>query len=527
MTGMVMRPNDWLAGLLQQRLSSVNQYAGQPIQAEGGTTLPAWMTQADAQNFYNQQQSMVGGEGGSSFNPYRIQDGYLQQLQGQSEASNGTWTNLSRLITDLNYQKYKTANQALAGQFGRAGATYENADAIANYVNSTGGWGAYDIDPYAEFEKTMWGPYSSYDDFTRLGELSWESQGSSLLQDALDVVTPILMTAGVGLGVGGGLSALTGGAMGLGSAATGVNALAAGGAAEMGAGVGAASSGLTGLAAELAAGAPELAGTMGLSSAAGAGALSAELAAGAPELSGTMGMYEGAGLGAELAAGAPSMASGATNSLATELGASTVTPTTTAAGGSAAASGIGGIGNPNVIGQGPNADNWLQQFLQGQQSNVLGNLLGAGIGAWGSQQAAGDQRQLIQDIINSDLWRSQQPRYFEPLHQAATQGIGNTAYGQSIADATARKMASMGYNLSGNQMHEVAQGLNRGTVDYINAVQPLATGRPANTQAMAQVGQGAINSQQQAYGNIGYGLGQILNSAQRPGNNASNLWGLV
>src|SRR3990167_3772636 len=65
----------------------------------------------------------------------------------------------------------------------------------------------------------------------------------------------------------------------------------AGGAALSGAGAGAGAA-ETGLSAELAAGAPELAGTMGLSSGAGAGALSAELASGSPEAAGTMGLEQ-------------------------------------------------------------------------------------------------------------------------------------------------------------------------------------------------------------------------------------------
>jgi hypothetical protein len=136
------------------------------------------------------------------------------------------------------------------------------------------------------------------------------------------------------------------------------------------------------------------------------------------------------------------------------------------------------------------------------------------LGYMGSQQQQNSLQQTMQQAINSDQWRSQQGRYNEPLYQAATQGIGNTAYGQSIADATARKSAAMGYNMSGNQMHDVAQGLNKGSIDYINAVRPMAMGNGGLGSTIAQLGIAGANAQQQGMGALGQTFGNIMQGNQ-------------
>lgn len=140
--------------------------------------------------------------------------------------------------------------------------------------------------------------------------------------------------------------------------------------------------------------------------------------------------------------------------------------------------------------------------------------LGAGLGVFGSMQNNSSNADLMNQIMNSDMWRSQQPRYFQPLYDAATKGVGNTAYGQSIADASARKMAAMGYNMSGNQMHEIAQGLNGASMDYVKSVGPLAMGRAMDTGAMANVGMNQQKNNSDMLGNVGYGLGSILQGKQ-------------
>ena len=143
-----------------------------------------------------------------------------------------------------------------------------------------------------------------------------------------------------------------------------------------------------------------------------------------------------------------------------------------------------------------------------------GNALGALFGVMGNQAAGKDLQGLMKQIIDSDLWRTEQPKYFQPAYDAATKGIGNTAYGESIVNDTSRKLSSQGYNMSGNVGHEIAKGLNAGTTNYMNAIQPFAMGRPGNSNAMAQVGQGIAGNTQNQYGNIGFGLGSIFNGQQ-------------
>lgn len=205
--------------------------------------------------------------------------------------------------------------------------------------------------------------------------------------------------------------------------------------------------------------------------------------------------------------------------------------------------GIGGSG------QGYQSPSWLEQFMGGIQNNPLGTaqqlagplmrLFGggqqAGVGGAGQgsyqfpyanvigsllgYRAARDQQQTMRDLmqmsINSDQWRGQQGRYNEPLYQAATQGIGNTAYGQSIAQQTAATDAAKGYNMSGNMLHDIAQGLNSGTMNYINAVGPLAMGRQPDTRNLGTLGMGlsgAIGTQANA---LGSGIESVI-SGQQP-----------
>lgn len=153
-------------------------------------------------------------------------------------------------------------------------------------------------------------------------------------------------------------------------------------------------------------------------------------------------------------------------------------------------------------------------LTQGNYQFPYANALGGLLEMYGRQQQTNTLQSMMQQAIDSDLWRGQQSRYFEPLNQAATQGLGNTAYGQSIANQAAAKQASMGYNMSGNQMHAVAQGLNKGTLDYINAVGPLATGRGGQANAIAGMGSQIANAQQGMYGAAGNLFGNIAQGQQ-------------
>ncbi len=163
-------------------------------------------------------------------------------------------------------------------------------------------------------------------------------------------------------------------------------------------------------------------------------------------------------------------------------------------------------------GGGGNGQNQTQP--NGNYQTPWGDLLGGLVGAYGANKNMNLQKDLMQQVINSDLWRGQQGRYNEPLYNAATQGIGNTAYGKSITDQTGRALSARGYNMSGNEMTDTAQALNKGTLDYVNAIGPLATGRAPNQGALAGMSQGISGAQNQLYGNLGYGIQSGINGQQ-------------
>jgi len=156
--------------------------------------------------------------------------------------------------------------------------------------------------------------------------------------------------------------------------------------------------------------------------------------------------------------------------------------------------------------------------VPGQYQFPYGDILNAGLGYLSNRQGQATQERLMDKAINSDLFRTEQPKYFEPAYQAATQGIGNTPYGQSIADASTRKMASMGYNMSGNQISQLGQDLNRGTVDYMNAIGPYARGNGGVGSTIASMTPGIMQSQVGQNNSLGYGLGSILGGQQPTSN---------
>ncbi len=186
-------------------------------------------------------------------------------------------------------------------------------------------------------------------------------------------------------------------------------------------------------------------------------------------------------------------------------------------------SGMSGLGNLFTQ-QNQGIQSGLQSLLTGINKIPLSNLIGAGMGAYSSKQQMDTLKEMQQKAIDSDLWRGQQPKYFQPAFDAATKGIGNTPYGQSIASDTARKMSSMGYNMSGNQMHEIAQGLNRGTTDYMRAIQPYATGRAPSGDGSSYAS-GVAGAQGNMNQYLTAGLGSIFNPGQTPQQAASGQTG--
>ena len=276
------------------------------------------------------------------------------------------------------------------------------------------------------------------------------------------------------------------------------------------------------------------------SESAGAG-LSAELASGAPELAGTMG-FGGAGTAATGTSLAD--ASWGVNPQSTSLGTgltaastegglsagltSTTVPTTAPMGAGAlgggitsGATGASGIGTAGVAGTAPSMwDSILGGAKKVAGAMPWGNLAGSVLEYMGQKKSGQTAQNLMQQQIESDPWRAEQSRYFEPLYQAATQGIGNTPYGQSLAETTARKMASEGYDMSGNMPMEIAKSLQGGTTDYLRAVGPLAMGR-GESQAPGQFAPSILGAQQGQYGAAGYGLGEILRNWPSSGGSPS------
>ena len=141
----------------------------------------------------------------------------------------------------------------------------------------------------------------------------------------------------------------------------------------------------------------------------------------------------------------------------------------------------------------------------GKPSNAM-NLLGSGIAYKGAGAMKDDYMKAWENMLSADKWNSQSERYWEPMYEAATKGIGNTAYGRSIADATARQSSAKGYNMSGNMLHEIAQGLNSGTTNYLQAMAPMAMGRAPDTRGLAPIATGVAQSTGKQYGALGSGV---------------------
>jgi hypothetical protein len=186
-----------------------------------------------------------------------------------------------------------------------------------------------------------------------------------------------------------------------------------------------------------------------------------------------------------------------------------INPSTLGAAGLAGAGASGTNGTPNIPG-----------------GIDFGGLGQAGLGMLASKDIQSMYQDMFNKSLNADPWNSQMGRYQQPLYDAATQGIGNTAYGQSIANQASRSSAAKGYNMSGNMLHDVAQGLNSGTAQYIGALSPLAMGRAPDQRGTAGIAQGLGNAMGGYYNSLGYGLKALSGGTGGSGGSTNVLGGL-
>ena len=170
----------------------------------------------------------------------------------------------------------------------------------------------------------------------------------------------------------------------------------------------------------------------------------------------------------------------------------------------------------------------------GAYSIPYADIFRGAVGLYGANQAKGNAQDLMNQVIASDQWRGQQPRYFEPLYNAATKGIGDTAYGRSLAEATARQDSAKGYNMSGNMLTDIAKSLNTGSMDYVRALTPLATGRGETGAASGALGSSYLGAQNQGVNAMGSilealyrGQQPTAGSGKPPNQNLGQLYGLA
>jgi hypothetical protein len=277
-----------------------------------------------------------------------------------------------------------------------------------------------------------------------------------------------------------------------GPAAAGAAAAESGGAAAaagaMGGAAGAAGGGLT--LAEAAGGAAAFGG-----GAAGAGGLVGGEAAGAYGAGefGT-GLAQGGYLGGAGAGGLEQIVTELAKKVGMDAAKALVTQAVSGGGG-----GSGGTGPAGGAGSGINGNNLvdlINSILTGRQAG----------------KAEDSQRALLQQAIDSDLWRPQQGRYFEPLHDTVTKGVGNTPYGQSLIESTLRELSARGGNPwgQGSTPGEVAKVLDRGTNERATMLTPLAMGRMPNQAIFGQMAPGITASQTGQNRAIGGGLEAIF-----------------
>jgi hypothetical protein len=167
-------------------------------------------------------------------------------------------------------------------------------------------------------------------------------------------------------------------------------------------------------------------------------------------------------------------------------------------------------GMSNTTGTGGGGSN-TQTPQPGGYQFPYGSVLMSILHAYGLQ----DNKQLYEDLVSKlsnpaivNPWSTQQSQYWGPLQNAVTQGIGNTDYGKSIAKSVASMDSAKGYNMSGNMLHDIAQGLHSGTMDFVKALTPLAMGQQTDFSGLTS----AVNGQAQTTGGQYMALGNVLDS---------------
>jgi hypothetical protein len=313
--------------------------------------------------------------------------------------------------------------------------------------------------------------------------VNMQADDGNMIGDFLESAIPAITTAVLAYAGGTAMMGAMGGAGAAEGLAGGAGMASGGGTAAVGSGIGAGIGEGAALGSGLTAGAGGMTGlTPGLTSGAmGAGALGGGIGGGA---GGAGAVGAAGGLGAL----GPGFFGG--ESLAPVLG-----------GMSGAAQGLNGLGTAGAAtAAAPSLANMFG-------SVPLGNLVGAGASIYSGNELMDTMERMQQRSIDSDLWRGQQSRYFEPLNQASR---GFAPNGDQVAMDTSRKLAAQGLNMSGNQMHEVGNALDRNAMDWTKTLSPLATGRAPAGDGSGYTG-GVASGQNMINNGLAFGLGSIFN----------------
>ena len=158
----------------------------------------------------------------------------------------------------------------------------------------------------------------------------------------------------------------------------------------------------------------------------------------------------------------------------------------------------------------------------GKYSFPFGDVLGGILEAYGANQSRGDLNSLMNKSLDYiDPFHNQRPQYqgqFRQLTQNPSNFFRDPAVSSimDLADeTTSRKLASQGYNMSGNFASEIAKTrANEMFKNYLPFTDMIGTAAgyklaPGNVGAATGVGQAAAGAGQQALG----GLGSAFNSA--------------
>lgn len=142
------------------------------------------------------------------------------------------------------------------------------------------------------------------------------------------------------------------------------------------------------------------------------------------------------------------------------------------------------------------------------------SLIGSGMELYGQRKDRKSQEEMMRRALESDPWRAQQSRYFEPTYEAATKGIGDTAYGDSILREVMSREAARGFSQSPRMLQEMARALNLGTTDYLRAVGPLASGRGGQGDIYSEFARTLGGSKQKEMGSLGKLFRDIMRGQQ-------------